>query len=607
MCDKRYFWRRDAVYVTVRDIDMGSPESEVQSLVDQCATEIDLTVQSHEMRVIKKNRPWLHWAAMCATTTIGVAGHGVASAQDGATDAAPRAAAVSADHAAPAGKAASAEPEKKVNINEYVVRGNTVLDVRSIEKAVTPYLGPDRSLKDIEAARDALLAAYQAKGFQSVYVDLPEQQVTGGIVYLQVSETRVGRVRVVGSEYHSPHEVREQVPSLAEGKVPDFNSAQTELSALNRTGDQQVVPLVKQGAIPGTMDVDLKVQDSNPWRATLGVNNDRSADTEPLRVLASVGNDNLWQLGHRASISFFGTPQDLNQTKVWSGSYNAPIKGTQWALEANAYKSDSNVSTTGGTTVLGKGHAIGLKGIYTVPDTGSWWHALSLGFDLKDNTEETRFGTAGDTVPLKYAPITFGYNGFYQGDRLQYGLNAAIVTGTQSFFGYGSNEVQFDAKRYKATPSFTLVKADTNGSYTFEGNSQLAWRVAGQITDSPLVSSEQIAGGGMNSVRGYLSAEATGDFGVVGSIEWRAPPLPLFTTYVQDWRFYGFADAGRLGIRDPLPEQRSRYSLASVGLGTSFRLFSHVSGRLDFSYPLTDGPRTERHQPRVNFNVTASY
>ncbi|WP_083384662.1 ShlB/FhaC/HecB family hemolysin secretion/activation protein [Cupriavidus sp. USMAHM13] len=560
------------------------------------------------MRVIRTNRPWLHWAAMCAAT-MGAAGHGVASAQDDAAAAAPRAAAVAgAEAEAEAGKAAAgAAAERKVNINEYIVRGNTALDVRTIEKAVTPYLGPNRSLKDIEAARDALLAAYQAKGYQSVYVDLPEQQVSGGVVYLQVSETRVGRVRVVGAEYHSPREVREQVPSLAEGKVPDFNTAQAELSALNRTGDQQVVPLVKQGAVPGTMDVDLKVQDSNPWRASLGLNNDRSADTKPLRMTATLGYDNLWQLGHRASVSFFGAPQDLSQTKVWSASYVAPLKGTQWSLEANAYKSDSNVATTGGTTVLGKGHAFGVKGSYTVPDTGAWWHAFSLGGDFKDNTEVTRLGSAGDTVPLKYAPITLGYSGFYQGERGQYALNAAIVTGTQSFFGYGSNEHQFDAKRYKATPSFTLVKADTNGTYTFQGNSQLAWRVAGQLTDSPLISSEQIAGGGMNSVRGYLSAEATGDYGVVGSIEWRAPPIPLLTPYVEDWRVYSFVDAARLGLRDPLPEQKARFSLASFGIGTSFRLATHVYGRFDAAYPLKDGPRTPRHRPHLNFSVTATY
>ncbi len=571
------------------------------------------------MRLMKSNRPWLRWAAVCAVTLGGTV-HGVAIAQETEAgqqekptavkpqaDSAAQAAEKSVDKAADKGETKAAEPQKLVNINEYVVRGNTVLDVRTIEKAVTPYLGPNRTLQDIEAARDALLAAYQAKGYQSVYVDLPEQQVAGGIVYLKVSETKLGRLRVVGSEYHSPREVRDRVPSLVEGKVPDFNAAQTELTALNRTGEQQVVPLVKQGAVPGTMDVDLKVEDTNPWRASFSLNNDRSADTKPLRMLASVGYDNLWQLGHRVSMSFFGAPQDFKQSKVWSGSYVAPLGTSPWSLELNGYTSDSNVSTTGGTTVLGKGHAIGLKTTYTVPDTGSWYHAFSLGVDFKDNTETTRFGTSGDTVPLKYAPITLGYSGFYQNEQLSAGLNASIVTGMSSFLGYGSSPAQFDAKRYKASPSFTVVRADANGTYTIGSGWQLAARVATQMTDSPLVSNEQIAGGGMNSVRGYLSAEATGDYGVVGSIEWRTPPIPWLGPLVSNWRAYAFFDGARLGLRDPLAEQTSRFSLASVGVGTSLRITSHVTGRVDAAYPLTNGPRTERYKPRVNFSVTATY
>jgi hypothetical protein len=84
--------------------------------------------------------------------------------------------------------AAPAAPERQVNNEEYLVRGNTVLDARAIEAAVTPFLGPGRTLKDVEGARDALVAAYQARGYQSVYVDLPEQQVEQGVVVLQVSE-----------------------------------------------------------------------------------------------------------------------------------------------------------------------------------------------------------------------------------------------------------------------------------------------------------------------------------------------------------------------------------------------------------------------------------
>lgn len=545
---------------------------------------------------VKKNRnekPMRLKAICLAMLALGL--HGAAFAQ--------------ADNAAavPATETETANNAPKVDINEYIVRGNSVLDARTIELAVTPYLGPQRTMKDVENARDALLSAYNARGYQSVYVDLPEQQVTGGVVYLQVNETKVGRVRVVGAQYNSPLEVREQVPALQEGKVPDFNLAQAQLTTLNRSAKRQVMPLVKQGALPGTMDVDLKVDDSSPWRASAGLNNDYSADTKELRATASIGHDNLWQLGHSASLSFFGTPQDLNQTKVWSGSYTAPLRDSNWTLDASGYKSDSTVSTVGGTTVLGKGYAIGFKATYTVPNTGNWWHTMSVGVDFKNNEEALQLGGTGDKVPLKYAPITLGYMGFVQNERSQYSLGLTMIAGTRSLFGYGSDEQAFAYKRYEAKPNFMVLKADLNGSYSFENEMQVGFRFAGQLTDSPLVSGEQIAAGGMNSVRGYLSAETTGDYGVVGSLELRSKPLNYFNPLVENWRVYAFGDASRLKLRDPLIEQQDLFTLASVGFGTSFRLGEQISGRVDVGYPLKAGPRTEKHDTRVNFSLNASY
>ncbi|WP_243397790.1 ShlB/FhaC/HecB family hemolysin secretion/activation protein [Herbaspirillum robiniae] len=503
--------------------------------------------------------------------------------------------------------AAAQADTRQVDISEYIVRGNTVLDARTIEKAVTPFLGPKRTLKDIENARDALLAAYNAKGYQSVYVDLPEQQVNEGIVFLQVSETKVGRVRVVGAQYNSPAEIRNQVPALKEGDVPDFTQAQAELTALNRGGKRQVMPLVKQGAVPGTMDVDLKVDDSSPWRGSVGLNNDYSADTHHLRASASIGYDNLWQLGHSLSLSFFGTPQDFNETRVWSASYSAPLRGTNWSIEASGYVSNSNVSTVGGTSVLGKGHSVGVKAVYTVPTTGEWYHSFSGGIDFKDNKEGLRLGATGDDVPLRYAPITLAYSGFRQGEKSQYGLNLSMVSGTSRFFGYGSNDTQFDYKRYKSSPSFTLFKGDLNGSYTLPGNEQLGVRLSAQMTDSALISTEQMAAGGASSVRGYLSAEATGDYGLVGSLELRSRPLALLNPWVENWRVYAFTDGGYLRLRDPLPEQNDSFNLASVGIGTNFTLMQRVSGKLDLAYPLKKVARTEAHDWRLNFSVNANY
>lgn len=551
------------------------------------------------MHDMKKKGPPARWRAVWLAT-MAMGAQGAAFAQAPAEEPATAA-------PIPAAATAAQEPARKVDINEYIVRGNTVLDARAIEKAVTPFLGPERTLKDVEGARDALLAAYQAAGYQSVYVDLPEQQVTQGVVFLQVNETRVGRVRVVGAEYNSPLDVRDQVPALKEGGVPNFNAAQSELTALNRGPKRQVMPLVRQGSMPGTMDVDLKVEDSSPWRASVGLNNDYSADTRKLRATASLGHDNLWQLGHSASISFFGAPQDLSQTKVISASYTAPFAGTNWSVEANAFVSDSNVATVGGTDVLGKGNSFGLKATYTVPNAGNWWHAFSFGIDLKNNKEALTLKGSGDTVPLKYAPITLSYSGFRQTEKSQFGVGVSLVVGTSSSFKYGSDEVEFDYKRYKSTPRFMVLKTDLNGTHNFDGGSQLSFRFNGQLADSPLVSSEQIAAGGMNSVRGYLSAEATGDYGVVGSVELRSKPLTYLGSAVENWRVYAFADAARLRLKNPLAEQNDRFSLYSLGVGTSFKVGQYLAGRVDIGYPLTDGPRTKKHDPRVNFSLTANY
>jgi hemolysin activation/secretion protein len=111
----------------------------------------------------------------------------------------------------------------------------------------------------------------------------------------------------------------------------------------------------------------------------------------------------------------------------------------------------------------------------------------------------------------------------------------------------------------------------------------------------------------MSSVRGYLSAEATGDYGVIGSLEMRTPPITLLAPLVNNWRLFTFLDGGHVRLRSPLPEQQDRFSLMSFGIGSSFQVGERVTANFDVGYPLKDGPRTERHSPSVNFNITANY
>ncbi|MFG9080333.1 ShlB/FhaC/HecB family hemolysin secretion/activation protein [Pseudomonas aeruginosa] len=514
-----------------------------------------------------------------------------------------------ADEAPPA--ATGAEPQRLVDINEYVVRGNTVLDNRAIEAAVYPFLGPQRSLGDIEGARDALQAAYQEKGYQSVYVELPEQQVSGGVVYLQVTETTVGRVRVVGAKHYSPVELREEVPALEEGKVPDFAQVQRELAQVNRTPGRQVLPMVREGQRPGTMDVDLQVEDKNPWHASIGLNNDYSADTRHLRSVVSLGYDNLWQLGHAISLTYFTAPQDQDNAKVWSGSYTAPLS-QRWSVQLSGYQSDSDVATVGSMNVVGQGHSYGVAAIYSLPVTGLWSHSFSFGVDFKDFEEQTRIGGNNDRVPIKYAPLTLSYNGFRYTERSQLALGLSLVAGTGSLLGYGDDDEEFDRKRYRAKSGFGVLKGDLNHTLTFGGDWQVATKAAFQLASGPLISNEQFAAGGATSVRGYLAAENTADDGYLLSQEWRTPSLGRFLGkraggYVNDWRFYVFAEGAQLRLQDALPEQDDDFSLASVGIGTRAQLADWLSGSLDWAFPLLEGTNTDKHDSRLHFSVQASF
>ncbi|MGH8780546.1 ShlB/FhaC/HecB family hemolysin secretion/activation protein [Paraburkholderia sp.] len=491
------------------------------------------------------------------------------------------------------------------DVNEFIVRGNTVLPSLDIEKAVYPFEGPGRSLDDVNAARDALQKVYQDKGYQSVVVELPQQQVKNGVIVLQVVEAKVGRLRVEGAKYYSPQNVRDAVPALAEGKVPDFTQAQQQLSDLNRSADRQVIPVLKPGAMPQTVDVDLKVDDHNPAHGTLDVNNDNSPGTSTLRTSATVSYSNLWQLGHVVSATYLLAPQHPEDTRVYSFSYLAPLGDSHWSLLGTVLHSDSNVASLGGTSVLGKGTSYGFTAIYTLPSTDTYAHSVSVEIDHKHYDENVSLGGQGSSAPLTYVPITLAYNSQLNLKNSQTAFSASMTAGIR---GLGSTWDQFDNKRFNATPDFVYGKFDVNHTQNLPHDVQANAHVSVQISGSPLVSSEQFAAGGMTSVRGYMQAEDTADSGVIGSIELRSPSLASYVgSALDEWRFHVFVDAAHLWLLSPLPEQTSSFNLVSAGFGTRVKLLKYASADFEAGWPLRSGVYTRAYSPRFDFYVRLGF
>ncbi len=506
--------------------------------------------------------------------------------------------------ARPSAAAAPADPARY--ISEYRVSGAQLLSSLEIGEAVYPFLGPGRTDADIEGARVALEKAYRGKGYETVSVSLPPQQIRNGIVDFLVTEARIGRVRVNGARYFLPSQIKRSAPSLKPGTVPNFTDVQRDIAALNTWPDRRVTPVLKAGAVPGTVDIDLNVEDKRPLHGSVELNNRQSPNTHDLRLNASLSYGNLWNLGHSVGASVQLSPEDPEQVKVFSGFYLARFaQRPDFSLLFQSTKQDSNVSTLGGAAVAGRGDILGVRGIFTLPPGDGFVHSLNFGLDYKHYRQALTVGSTQTTTPITYFPVTAGYSATWVRKQSQTELNASATFGMR---GGGSDDAEFGDNRYKARASFFYLRGDLAHTQELSGGAQLYGKIQGQASSQPLVSNEQFAGGGLGTARGYLEAEALGDDAVFGTIELRSPSLLGWTKRKNtEWRVYAFAEGGILTLQQPLAEQQHRFELASVGVGTRVQLFEHFHGSLDVGFPLTTQQNTQSGEPRFTFRLWSEF
>src|ERR1039457_7010655 len=95
--------------------------------------------------------------------------------------------------------------DEHFDIVRFQVEGNTLLPEAEVQGIVAPLAGPQRVYGDIQKALEALERAYRAAGFSTVQVYVPEQELTSGVVRLQVTEGVIGKVDRKSTRLNSSH------------------------------------------------------------------------------------------------------------------------------------------------------------------------------------------------------------------------------------------------------------------------------------------------------------------------------------------------------------------------------------------------------------------
>jgi hemolysin activation/secretion protein len=257
--------------------------------------------------------------------------------------------------------------------------------------------------------------------------------------------------------------------------------------------------------------------------------------------------------------------------------------------------------------------------VITLPTRENFFHTISVGLDYKHFDQTVSLSGSGFASPVTYFPVVASYGATFQNEKFTTQLNASV---TYNLRPLSSDPTDFDNKRFDASASFTHLNADLSHTQELPEGIQLYGKIQGQVADGPLVSSEQFSVGGLDTVRGYLESEVLGDNGIVGNIELRSPNVgemlqkevkdetgqgaPRFVTF-NEWRFFGFADAGTVTVLRPLPEQQSKFDVWSYGIGTRFKFLEYLNGTVIYSVPMISQTVTEARNPRVNFRIWGEF
>jgi hemolysin activation/secretion protein len=322
-----------------------------------------------------------------------------------------------------------------------------------------------------------------------------------------------------------------------------------------------------------------------------------------LRGIASLSYDDLFGRLDSLSLQYQFTPQQFDQVRVIAANY-APHAFESGLQPSFTYiNSNSNVPTAGTLGVLGIGEIFGARLTYPVMKSSTSLQSISVGVDYKHfrNTINLDATTALDT-PISYLNLSVGYTGYWRTDVLTTTFNVSANAGPR---GLVNNSTAFANDRYKGQANYFYARADLATVIKLPADFSLRLRAGGQSAAEPLITNEDYSIAGADGVRGYLEAEELADKAIKGTLQLNSPGLRRGDLILID--VYGFFDAGKTVVIDPLPGEPGGATLRSWGFGVDILPSQKVTGSVTWAKVMNDAGVTRDGSSRVLFILHGAF
>lgn len=460
----------------------------------------------------------------------------------------PPIAAPSAERFAPGGA--------KVVLRSVVFGGNQSISSKTLNAVLAGALGKPSDMATLGRLSETVSEFYHASGYPFARAYLPPQEVSGGVLRIEIQEGRFGEVLAKGKNPFWVSQTQAFLKPLITGELVKSAGLERVTLILDDLPGAKFVPVMQPGDKVGTGDLNVFEERGRLITGQIGGDNYGNRYTGAYRLNAAVNINSPFLMGDQIALTSSVTDETL-----WFGSasYALPLGGS--GLRANAgfahtqYElgSDFQSSNTTGTADIS---SAGLS--YPVVRSTNANLKLVLNYQHKELHED-----ANGSVTNKRsnsAPLSAEF-------ELRDSLGGSGVTYGSVGFTYGSLSLpseEIAADTNGTDGSFLKANADVMRVQALPQNFTLYARAGGQWAGNNLDSSEKMSLGGASGVRAYPNGEALGDLGWITQLELRKA-IGKYAPYV-------FVDAGGIRVNEsPASGQNNVRNIGGGGVGLRYQ------------------------------------
>ncbi len=486
-----------------------------------------------------------------------------------------------------------------LDIRSYMIDGGVPISDQDTQNLLAPFVGPKKTLADIEGAARALERDLRSRGYAFHRVFVPQQKPEQGVVKLGVIQIRVGKVQVTGNEFYTDENIRRSLVNLKEGDIPEVRTLGRDVTASNANPAKQITVTFKESSEPNAVDAEVKVKDSDPvnYFASMSLNEKVTGNgpaSRTRRISAGFQHSNLFDRDHVMTVSYTTDPGYPNNVSLIGAYYQVPLYGTGMNLSAAFVSSDVSSGQvrqgTGVFDVSGSGQFVGVRLSKALSRVDALQQTVAVGLDDRYFKNSSTFNGVQiqPNVGSRVLSLQYSFR-----DEPTWGLLAGSVDYAFNIGGGTANSAANHSAN-GGTRGWDAIRYNLEAARLM-GNWQVSGRFKGQLSSDTLIAGEQFGLGGANSVRGFADRVVSGDRGYQWNVEGMGPGIGE-----RKIRPIVFVEGGRVWARG-----RADESLMSVGVGLRMTIDKFQLG-LDLAKAL-DSARAAPSGNPIRLHLAASY